>query len=345
MKVTGGYMECVRLKTGLWSFDHALSNDAEGAIGAPVGVYEFFGAEATGKTTICASLAGIFGRMMEKDISWCPIESTDLSLVSRCVNRQGFEGELHFCQGITKTKIDKQTGNRLSQNTDESLLDELEENLRPVNSNFRIGVIDSLGGVSSVKETEGDLGQGYNNRPVIHNQFMRKVTKIARFLGGDDPFALFMTNHVQVNIGFAGVHTVGGSEVRYLSRARIAVEKTKKAKEGKFTNMYDFADGSHMITGKVSKFSYGAPNKIFHFFNLGGYGLHLGLTAVIDCMSTGLAVQDRRVVHLGGEKIASIDELMEAAKKNENSVFEPFVLALNTTQDIHYEINDEEGEE
>jgi hypothetical protein len=52
---------------------------------------------------------------------------------------------------------------------------------------------------------------------------------------------------------------------------------------------YNQDDGSYCIAGVVEDYKFGPSRQNFKIFVKAGYGVHPGLTAVIDCIDLGLA--------------------------------------------------------
>jgi len=64
---------------------------------------------------------------------------------------------------------------------------------------------------------------------------------------------------------------------------------------------------------------------VFFLFNLAGWGIHPGLTAVYDCLLLGLAKKER-VVKLGDQSFGYMKDLIDGADDLE--MFAPFIKAL-----------------
>ena len=140
----------------------------------------------------------------------------------------------------------------------------------------------------------------------------------------NEPLVLFATNHVHQIIGGRGTLTSGGIVKDYLSatQLRISVKET-------------FDDGSTLINGKVDKNSFGYGKRVFRLFNLAGFGIHPGLTALYDCISYGKAKLDR-IVEMDGKKYGFIKKIIQQADDEE--LFEPFHAALSGVENVSAEV-------
>jgi hypothetical protein len=88
-----------------------------------------------------------------------------------------------------------------------------------------------------------------------------------------------------------------------------------------------FDDGSFIIMGYCRKVKFGPSFRRFQVFNLAGYGPHLGMSAVIDCIAEGLATKER-TIKLGDKSFGYMKDLIKDAKRGNVDTFLPFVEKL-----------------
>ena len=91
----------------------------------------------------------------------------------------------------------------------------------------------------------------------------------------------------------------------------------------------DFPDGCFQAEMKLEKLRYGGTRRdeLAQVFIIPGLGISVGLTAVFDCFRQGLASRGA-IVKLGDKSHGRIGVLIDAARKSDNDVFQPFVEAL-----------------
>jgi RecA/RadA recombinase len=299
----GKSMPVRRINTGLYSFDHAFIN-REGAIGLPIGKgIELYGATFCGKSTITYGLAGIIGRIIERDIALADFEGFDPKFLQTVLETVGFRGSINCIQ----------------EEEDEEALDKLLSALRE--KEYGVGILDSIGAISPVSEAEGDLGESnMGRRAFLLAQFTRKALKIMR---SDEPKTIIMINHAYPRIGGRGLDTPGGEVKKYLSSIRIAVKR--KYVKGKYE---EYPDGSYIIEGTVVKNRWGLKDRTFNLFVLSGEGIHLGLTALYDAMNLGIVKKIGRTYKIGEQSFGSIKEIIMQAHAGNDEFFNPFIQCL-----------------
>jgi RecA/RadA recombinase len=300
--ILGASVPVQRILTGLYSFDHAFIN-REGDIGFPIGKgVEIYGNNFTGKSTITYGLAGIVGKHTQKDIVLADLEGFDPKFLQTVLATSGFDGNI-FC---------------IQEEEDEEALDTLLSTLR--GKKYGVGIVDSIGAISPVSEAEGDLGEAnMGRRAFLMAQFTRKALKLMR---SEEPKTIFMVNHAYPKIGGRGLDTPGGEVKKYLSSIRIAVKR--KYIKGRYE---EYPDGSYIIEGTVVKNRWGLKEKVFNLFVLSGKGIHLGLTAMYDCINLGLAKRDR-TIKIGDNSFGTMKECVQQAHNGNDDFFDLFVLCL-----------------
>lgn len=354
--VIGNYPKVERVVSGFWSLDHALSNERTNEIGIPLTDYEVYGAKKTGKSTTVTSMAGIMGREKGWHVAYAPVESVDIGLIVGILEHEGFGGFVRFCDGDTQRSSKKEA------RYDELMLEELISSVDvpnatdakrdPEQGKYNIAILDSIAHVSPQAEVDGDLqGTAMGRRAMLIARYFRRITRIQR----EKPIVTFSTNHLHPPIGNAFAHaykTTGGETPAYIARVRMNLKKGDYDKLAK--DFCGLPDGSYAIIGKIDDLSFGRSGRKFQVFNLAGYGLDVNMSAVLDCVCTGLAAVKAKKVYLGGEDMGKIVDLVELAKMtpiseliNEQAeAFQPFKDALNGAGNVEsLESEDEEGEE
>lgn len=310
--LTGSTSIIKRIQTGLWTLDHALKN-SQGNLGVPCHIIELYGPTNSGKSTLVYSLAGIIANTLQSDIGLADFEGFDAQFLLDVLENVGFDKNIDIVQ-------DKD---------DEHVLDRLVSGMK--NDLFHVGIVDSVGAISPIAETEGSLGEAnMGRRAKLMAQFSRKITHALRY----EPSVCFLINHVHPNIGSVGTTTTGGNTLKYLSAVRIAI----KQKEISPTD-----EASYQIEGTIKKNRFGYINRTFNAFILAGKGVHRGMTALYDCVSIERAKREK-TVKLDGKSVGRMSEFLGAAYAGDEAAFEPFYEVLKTIDD-HSSINSMKSEE
>ena len=317
VNILGTSMPVKRINTDLYSFDHAFIN-REGEIGLPIGKgIEIYGATFCGKSTITYGLAGIIARTIGKDIALADFEGFDPKFLETVLASTGFDNNIYCIQ----------------EEEDEEALDVLLSKLRE--DKYGVGILDSIGAISPVSESEGDLGEtNMGKRAFLMAQFTRKALKIMR---SGESKTIFMINHAYPKIGGRGLDTPGGEVKKYLASIRIAVKR--KYIKGKYE---EFPDGSYIIEGTVVKNRWGLRDKSFNLFVLSGKGIHIGLTAMYDAINLGLAERGR-TIKISGTIYGTMKEVVQQAHDGNDDFFIPFRDILSGTSQIGIEEEIEDG--
>lgn len=300
IEIIGSHLPCDRVLTGLYSLDRAFVNDV-GELGVPVGIgYEIFGSNHVGKSTFTYSLAGWIAK---NNIVLSDFEGFDVDFLKSVLSTAGFEG----------------TVNALHEHEDEDQLGELISLLKT--DDYDVGIIDSIGAISPIAETEGDLGEAnMGRRALIMAQFTRKAMKMLRFTKGNTILAI---NHWYPRIGTRGYQSPGGEVKNYLFSVRILLKRKQ-----------EFPDGSYILEGMVRKNRWGYKDKVFYAFILAGKGLHREMTLLWDCvMLKKASYVQGGYVKIGKENLGRLSTFAKKAKAGELEVFDPFVELLNDNKE------------
>jgi len=292
VKIVGDTPIIKRVITGLYTFDRAFEN-SRGDIGFPVGtITEISGPTGCGKSTLTYGLSAILGKITESDIALSDFEGFDPEFMSEVMEHSGFEGTVYHIQ----------------KEKDEESLDELLERMK---EGCSVGIIDSIGAISPISELEGDLGEAnMGRRAKLVAQFVRKS---AHEVKTNRSKSIFMINHVHSNIGGFGSVTPGGETMKYLSAVRISVKRKE-----------EFPDQSYVLEGKVRKNRFGYKDRQFYIFMLSGKGIHIGLTAMYECLLSDKAERTRNIIKIGGESQGHLKDLVQAGHDGDDEKFAVF---------------------
>lgn len=286
-----------RLITPWHTFNNAFEN-RKGEIGFPVrAICEISGFEGTGKSTFAFCLAAEIANEVENgSIGYADIEEHfDIEFTRTVLENVGFMGEFHIVPG--KTDGEKA----------DALIQMLKNELMPV------GILDSVGAISPISEIEGKAEDAnWGRRAKLVNAHLRRI--IHTFAYKETPSILLYTNHIHPKMDGFGYVTPGGVAKEFLTTSQFRL--TKKGKQD---------DGSFLISGKVTKNTFGYEQKVFYLFNLAGWGIHPGLTAVYDCIMLGIASKDK-IIKMNGKSYGYMKNMLKSPEDEE--LFEPFVKAL-----------------
>ena len=303
INILGDAPKITRQVTGLYSFDRAFINK-EGDIGFPIGVgAEIFGATHIGKSTMTYGLAGLIANAQGKNIALADFEGFDPDFLVSVLETVKFSGDVQYL----RSKSDEETLN--------SLLTQVYK------EDYSVGILDSVGSISPISEVEGDLGDAnMGRRAFLMAQFSRAAMRLLHF---NPSKTIFVINHYYPTIGGRGGDTPGGEVKDYLLSVRIHIKR--KYLKGKYV---EYPDGSYIIEGSVKKNRWGFKDKTFNLFVLAGKGLHLGLTAMYDCIMLKKATADKSI-KIGDKSFGYMKDIVEQAQQGNEAFFMPFFEALN----------------
>ena len=284
-----------RVETGFWSLDRALQN-GRGQRGFPLRtIIELYGYEGVGKSTFCWDISS----RLKADGTVCvgALETLDPDYMKDIMENAGFHGTIEIASGDTDEDFVTNIANIMSR------------------EDVSVGILDSVGAISPISETQGDIGEAnMGRRAHITAQFSRRMQNVLR--NKENPSVVFIISHLSQIIGGRGSETTGGTAKKFLASLRIRLRRVES-----------FDDGSYLIEGKLEKNRWGVEDKTFQMCYLSGKGFHTGLSAVFDCVTIGVAKRER-TVKMGENSYGFISKLFDQASKGEDAVFEPFKDAL-----------------
>ena len=305
------------------SMNETLKNDNPDEYGFPVRTsLEIYGLTGIGKSTVTTDIATHISKALDnRPISYLDLEGQDENVITRVLRNAGYAAETLKWVGVGAKE----------KPTDEKLLGKLLDDLLEGN----IGILDSVAEISPVAEVEGDIGDANMGRRAFPMaQFSRQVTRALRMM--ETPSVLFMINHLYEKMatgGNAKVYTSPGGVVKdNLCKLRIEMRvpwvQYLSAGESKTEGRWN-EFGAWILEGKVNKNRSGAKNEVFQVFVYGGHGVHIGMSAVIDCLASGLAVmKSGGKLTMNGIDYGLLSKVI-GAKKDDKEFFTPFVNALN----------------
>lgn len=320
-----------RILTQCHSLDYALG-DALGNVGYPLGsVTEVYGAKGTGKTTWATSIMGIIAAKTHKNITLLDWEGQSRETIEGILTSQNFYGKVEYMLNLAK----------------ESPEDTLERFIAKITEdNWNVGLMDSLGAFTPMALLDGKIGDA--NMGVMAREIGQFTSKVVHFTRqADEPGAIFLTNHLHPKIGamLSGQDTSGGEKKKFLAHIRIDL---KRAYRG--NSAIDFGE-SYLLKGHIDHNRFGFPKRDFYVFILGGQGVHIGLTALWDCVMAGHAslsaqsIKDSVVVSMDGQSFGKFRTIVK--EKDNPEFFVPFINRLREVpgEEVVSEDDDQDEEE
>lgn len=299
IKITGTVSKKARLITGWSSFDQAFANKA-GQIGFPLYMMsEIHGPKGVGKSTLATCIAAKVNP--EGTVEYADIEIQDADYISTLMANQGFHGTLDW----------------VSDEKDEVLLDKVAEHLAREETSACI--LDSIGAISPIAERGSSLADvNMGRRAMLMAKFCRKAVYALRMR--ESPAICIMLNHQLSAIGFAGTITPGGDVKNFLEGVKIKVKRSET-----------YEDGSYVLDLLIEKNRMGFDKRKAQLFMLPGVGVHAGMTAVIDCITSGKA-ELKRTLNLNGESFGYMKNMIAYAENGDTEHFVKFIAIANGEQ-------------
>lgn len=301
-----------RVVTQCHSLDHALA-DRLGNVGIPLrSIIEVYGGKNVGKSTTCFSLAGMAAAQLGKDATILDWEGQSKETIEGVFENQSFYGKINYL-------LNK--GDETSEETLERFVEEI------ANEDQNVGIMDSIGGFIPNAYTEGSIAD--SNMGVFAREIGRFTSKLNRIiLRSDNDGVVFLTNHVHPTIGsmVQGQSTSGGETKKFLAHVRIDL---KRAYIG--NSPVNFGE-SYLLKGHVDSNRYGYSGRDFYIFIVAGQGIHVGLTALWDCVIAGHAtlsaksIKDSVVINMDGVSYGKFRNIYQ--ERNNKEIFTPFINRL-----------------
>lgn len=320
IKFTGDRFEATeRILTRCHSLDWALG-DSVGHVGFPKGSFvELYGDKGVGKSSFMLSIAGIIANNLKKDIVFLDWEGQSKETVEQVLSNMGWDGTVQYILNVPKETSEKTIGRFV-----EAMYEE----------NQPISLMDSLGAFRPTANMEGDLSDA-NIGAMARESGRFADWCLAAIQRSDNSGVVMFTNHKHPKIGFRamGNDTSGGVKKKYLSQIRIDLKraflKNKDGSEGGTT--LDFGD-SWLLSGHVDDNRFGYSKRDFQVYMIAGEGIHLGLSAMWDCIMDGHAelsakkVTEATTITMDGQSFGKLGKLIETRSDGEQ--FKAFVNKL-----------------
>ena len=315
-----------RVVTLCHSLDNALG-DRLGNTGIPLrSTFEVYGGKNVGKSTFCFSLMGILAAKLQKNITILDWEGQSRETIEGVMEAQSFYGSVKYL-------LNK--GDETTEDTLERFIEEITDD------NQNIGLMDSIGAFRPTALLEGKIGD--SNMGVFARetgQFANKLTHIA--LRAQEPGVVFLTNHVHPTIGsmVQGQTTSGGEKKKYLAQVRIDL---KRAYIG--NSPVNFGE-SYLLKGKIDSNRFGFSGKEFFVFIVAGEGIHVGLTALWDCVIAGhvklsaKSIKESVVVSMDGQSYGKFRTIF--GERNNPDFFTPFINKMRESNDTESSDDDDD---
>lgn len=307
-----------RLITNCYSLDKSLS-DFKDNLGFPLkSIVEVYGNKGVGKSTFCFSLMGMMAKRLQKNMVILDWEGQSRETIEGVLEAQGFLGNVHY----------------ISMRPDETSEDTVERFLLAIKDDGQnIGLVDSIGGFLPTAYLEGQVSD--SSMGVFARETGRMVNKAKQLvISSESPASVFMTNHIHPKIGgfVQGNDTSGGVKKKYLSHVRMEVSRYFGNKKSPVSG-YVSVGGGWLLKGKIDDNRYGFSKGEFVVWMQGGEGIHVGLTAMWDCILGGVAklsakaVKDSNTVSLDGTSYGKLGYIIEH-RHDDPEFFVPFQNAL-----------------
>jgi hypothetical protein len=185
-----------------------------------------------------------------------------------------------------------------------------------------VAILDSVMAVSPISEQEGSVSDAnMGRRAKMIGTWVKQMFSIVKYNKEEKIF--IATNHLFANIGtIPGTYTPGGRTLQGFTSLHLKIQKARKGMKP-----ITFDNGSWLLSGSVEETNFGAKGMGFNLFVVGGWGVHRGITAIYDCLSFGLAEEDKGNISIGGKKVGKLKTMVNDFTKDEN--FEPFLFTIN----------------
>jgi len=318
----GNHYTFGRVPMGWHSFDDALKGDDD-LVGFPTRTFsEFYGMTGIGKSTLIGSILSKVSQALEhREIACLALEMQDEKMVSNVLSSSGYRAKFVWVEPpIVSGKLD---------DSDEALLGVLLEHIH--DEPYRLGWLDSIASISPISENEGNLGDANMGRRAFPMaQFSRRVTRALRNVPEDS--CLIAANHWYEKMGAIGMakqYTSPGGVVKENEehlRIQLKVPWVDYISSGDGKAEARWETG-WVLEGKVEKNRAGAKNKRFQVFIYGGWGVHMGMTAVIDCLASGLAKIKSGKIVMDDYEFGNLKKIIERERDN-TEFFIPFINKL-----------------
>jgi RecA/RadA recombinase len=307
--IIGTYPILQRQRTGLFSLDKALSGGGE--LGAPMRtVYEIYGYQGSGKSTLCYYLLGKLNN--QKDAAICDLENLDMKYLESAIGMSGYEDDVHVIDVVNEKKKVR------------SHEDMLMEMVQRLSEGSGAVLLDSVGAIQPLAEAAGDFGEAFmGKRAKLVAQVSRALANNLRNV--DHTANAYVINHVHQIIGGRGHTTAGGETLKYMAGVRMMIWAGE-------TFWDDTQNPTRIIgyvaKGKTEKMRFGGKGREFQYYIVPGVGVHPGATALFDCVELGL-VERGTTLKMNGKSLGYLKkDFLDHANGSKSRRFDVFFEVL-----------------
>jgi energy-coupling factor transporter ATP-binding protein EcfA2 len=307
---SGNYPTRTRILTGLTSLDIACAGSLQRKeLGLPLrcGYHMHSSKSGIGKTTLALSVAGLISKATKKNMKILAIDTFDLRRAQTIIEYSGAEGECEFLfEDDPVEQVEKLYKGYQEKNTVVTVLDSVNMAMSKAN-------IEGASGDSNVGKDAFFMSN--HLRKMYHETAHAKMDKV-----------FIITNVAYANLmSFAGNHTKGGHAPNDLTSIHMNIS------QGKIGNANVSYPTGKLLNIRIDKNNFGITGQTAQVFTLGETGIHIGLTAVFDCLRYGYATFARSKFTLNGESAGSIHDML--ANPEAIKMFTPFIETLKLAQD------------
>ena len=323
--IISSYPRLLRKRTGLFSLDVALGHKAN--LGAPMRtLYEVYGYTGSGKSTLCYYL---LGKLNEKqDLVICDLENLDTDYLDKAIGSSGYDYDVHVVN-VTDDKGKVRTHEAMMQEMVTRLYDTAGASL-----------LDSVGAIQPISEAAGDFGEAFmGKRAKLVAQVSRALANTVR--NAEHSSNAYVINHVHSIIGGRGHTTAGGETLKYMSGVRIMIWSGETFWNDSTNPEYPIG---FLAKGKTEKMRFGAKGKEFTYYIVPGEGVHVGASALFDCINLGL-VERGTTLKLNGKSLGYLKkDFLDYAYQGKVRKFDVFIEELQKYE-ASMKWDEEEGED
>lgn len=338
-EIEGEHKDISRVILPYHSVNVAMAGDGSGEFGFPTrNLIEINGpVSGIGKSTLATDWASRISQALDDaPIAYLDLEGQSESTIYNTLKNSGYKAKtFKWVNGKSDKKDD---------NTDEKLLGRLEDTLW--DKTTHIAILDSVAAISPVSETEGDIGDAnMGRRSFSMAQFTRRIVRALRTV--DTPTVVFLLNHQYEKIGAIGFakqyESPGGNVKKFLEKTTIQIKVPwvdyigdGAKKEARWKE-----SGAWVLEGTVNKNRSGTKDRTFQVFVYGGWGVHVGMSALIDCLATGLAKVKAGKVVMNDQDFGNLKKIIDN-KRDEPDFFLPFINELRVPTNAESDEGDDD---
>lgn len=315
IQISGRFPTLSRVKTGLFSFDYALSS--KGNLGLPLRVIvELYGYTNSGKSTLAYYLAGKVAKEMGGTITDADMEMNDVAYIPYAIAASGYNGPVRMIDVVDeKGKI----------RTHEKMLMDMAKDLN--RETVSAVIWDSVGATQAMvqqavlTDPKAEFGEAFMGKraKLVGDVALSLRTAL---ISKDTPSVAIAINHQHQVIGGRGHITTGGERLKYLAGVRLMIwsaERFQADDEDDTSPALGF-----LVRGQVEKLRFGGKGRKFQFYIVPGYGVHPGVSAMFDAFELGLA-ERKGTVKLQGKSMGYLKkDLLAYAAEGKRRKFYPF---------------------